>query len=211
MGTTDPFAWSDEIEAAWMLTLRDLPPASCMRTTHGVKIAAQAQWQQRERDEEALVIYAKRWHEVGWSPFKWWQLAASLTMTRALEPRWFKREQRIDAPRVQYPREFALDIHPSDWAEWPALAAEHGSLRATLILLSRVDLPRDSAIFWATKPVRISELTHLPGVKFHWLDASEHTWKTSEQKAQIISTDPLDDDLDEGRPSGSRQSPNLPR
>jgi len=166
MGTTDPFAWSDEIEATWMLNLRDLPPASCVRTTFGVKIAAQAQWQQRERDDALLLSYAKRWQEAGWNPTEWWHFAASLTMTRALEPNWLERNDRAIEWSEQFPREFAFDAHPSDWAQWPALAAEHGSLRATLILLSRVDLPRESAIFWATKPVRIGELNHLPGVTF---------------------------------------------
>lgn len=173
MGTQNPLEWSVETEAEWMLALRDLPPASCMRTTRGVKIAAQAQWQQREIDEALLAEYAKRWHAARWNPNDWWRLAASLTMTTILEPRWCEDAERITASTVQHPREFALDIRPEDWAEWPSLAVEHGSLRATLILLSRADLPRESAIFWATKPVRVSELTHLPGVTFDWLETRD--------------------------------------
>lgn len=187
MDIRKPSAWNEEIQAAWVLTLSDLTPASCMKTTRGIAIAAQAQWKHRELRIETLIPFAKRWHEANWLPNQWWQLATSLTLTRAIEPERFRDSLRVREELFQYPREFAFDIEPADWREWPELAQTHGSLRATLILLSREDLPRSSAIYWASKPVRISELSHLPGVKFHWVDNANHKIRSPETSEQITS------------------------
>lgn len=57
-----------QLREEWMHTLRDLPPASCMRTTQGVAIAVRGTWQQREPDDAALAAFAEVWHRAGFTP-----------------------------------------------------------------------------------------------------------------------------------------------
>lgn len=98
------------------------------------------------------------------------------------EPRLLERGQRIAAAlpvtETAHPREYSFRLSPEHWLDWPALAAEHGALRATIALLCEADQwgvtlrrsdarqQREAAIRQALKPVRISEITHLTGVTF---------------------------------------------
>lgn len=180
-------------KAAWMRAVHDLPPASCMQTARAVKIATQSQWQQREPLEEKLLDYAREWHEAGWQPHEWWALASSLTLARAIEPASVQHGRRIEHQHDQHPREFSFDILPNHWGEWPELAAQHGALRATLALLMHPGISQASAVFWAKKPVRISEFTYLPGVTFVSLDDGAPMRTPGPEHWQIIPIDPFDE------------------
>ena len=178
-------------EAAWMRVMRDLPPAQCVKTTRGVAIAAKAQWQQREPVEELLRDYAMQWHQAGWKPKECWQLAITLTLCRALEPNSVHSGRRIVKKHEQHPRELSLEITPEHWKGWRELAVGHGALRATLTMLMDAGMREESAIHWAKKPVRISELTYLEGVKlFSTADGSPINTPGPPQW-QIILIDPF--------------------
>ena len=190
-------------KAAWMRVVNDLPPASCMQTARAVKIAAQAQWQQREPIEEKLLDYARQWHKAGWQPQDWWALATSLTLARAIEPASVKHGRRIEHQHEQHPREFSLDIAPDQWSEWPELAAQHGALRATLALLMHPAISHTSALFWAKKPVRISEMTYLPGVTFVSTVDGAPMRTPGPEHWQIIPIDPFENlDINTGNGDG---------
>lgn len=178
-------------ETAWMRALHDLPPASCMHTTRGVAIAAKAQWQQREPVEEKLLDYAHQWHAAGWKPREWWALATTLTLCRSLEPNSVHSGRRIVQKHEQHPREFSLDIKPEQWQGWQALAAENGALRATLALLMDAGMSLDTALMWAKKPVRISDLTYLQGVKFTSMVDGTPIVTPDPPHWQIIAIDPF--------------------
>lgn len=134
----------------WMHVIRDLPPASIMQTGERRKPAVHAAWLARAIDTEAATAYATRWHEAGWQPSEWWQLAAATTI-------WEAREASAETPWL---REVNGLDDPEPWDQWRELAAEIGALRATIAMRDDRDLPLKNRVFWATHETKVTR----PGI-----------------------------------------------
>lgn len=147
--------------AEWMRVLSDFPPGHCVHETQHAKPAVHAVWMARQPDLNELGHYGLDWHQAGWSPIEWWQLAMSLTFIAATEPKRLRDSKRIWGESDRYPREFAYTIHPQEWRGWCELAATHGALRATLAMLySANTTDGEPGLYWAKRDVATTKMGH---------------------------------------------------
>lgn len=138
------------LEAEWMHVIRDLPPTSVMQTVERRKPAVYAAWLARAIDTETAIAYATRWHDAGWQPNLWWQLAASTTI-------W---EARETSSRTPWLREVNGLDDPEPWEPWRELATQIGAFRATIAIRDHRDLPLKNRVFWATHETKVTR----PGI-----------------------------------------------
>lgn len=132
-------ALSPEVRAKWQRVLRDLRPSAVLHAVERVKPALGARWLARAMDVSAADAYAERWHQAGWSPAEWWELAASVQL----------------ASGSGYARELKAGLVP--WPEWRELAALHGPVTAAIALSADPELELDTRVFWAKAERKLSK------------------------------------------------------